>query len=252
MIENIFINVTYSRRGQRHVQLLKEYRALLGTLIPSLRADFPLFRPVDGGCSSYGVIFGLPSSLIEHMALKAMQQDAETRFSLEDVFSDESSSAKLAWVNGWRKLPHIPREVQRLFDYPQQFAEEIYWRIERELGRNASSQTGRLHIVSGDDQAPAIPQLPARYFVSSDAEIVAARRAEPYDQPQLLRERQEAHFLVSYQTPGGWLALKKELLTEVLCAGRDASIVGLPLDAAEVLRLMYPDLVSVPPSIETA
>ena len=311
MIEHVFIatdregHVVYSPLGQRHVQLLKEYGALIDRLMKSLRDDSPRFRPVDGGCSPYGVIFGLPSHLIEHMALKALHNDAETRFSLEDVFSDwdtraddgdtddrdshdgNSSAAKLAWVNGWRKLPHIDREVQRLYDYPQQFAEDIYDRIESELSeasqakrRDSSAEacdgpgssekrTGRLYIVSlpgrsGDDpetdsKAAAgnreqIPELPARYFGSSDNQIVAAHRAEQYDRAQLLRDRQEGHFLVSYETPGGWIALKKDLLTDVPGAGRDARIVGLPLDAAQVLRFMCTDLVadeaSAPPSIE--
>jgi hypothetical protein len=195
------------------------------------------------------------------MALKALEHDAETRFSLEDVFLDDvlddsgTSAAKLAWVNGWRKLPHIDREVQRLFEYPQQFAEDVYGRIENELKRSDSSEarTGRLYILSGDDpqvdvkEVPAIPELPARYFVSSDKQIVAAHKAEPYDQAQLLAGRREGHFLVSYEvgyeSPGGWIALKKDLLTEVLGAGRDARIAGLPLDAAQVLRLMCADLV---------
>jgi len=257
MIEHVFIqevkqeagegHVVYSPLGQLHVQLLKEYGALIDRLIQSLRDDFPRFRPVDGGCSPYGVIFGLPSHLIEHMALKALQHDAETRFSLEDVFLDDvfgdrdTNAAKLAWVNGWRKLPHIDSEVQRLYEYPQQFAEDVYDRIENELRRRDSeaeacdgSKTGRLYIVSGDPEidskAPAIPELPARYFDSSD-------------RAQLLAGRREGHFLVSYETPGGWMALKKDLLTEVLGAGRDARIVGLPLEAAQVLRLMCPDLV---------
>jgi hypothetical protein len=283
MIEHVFIaknakqealedHVVYSQLGQRHMQLLKEYGALIDRLIKSLRDDFPRFRPVDGGYSPYGVIFGLPSHLIEHMALKALQHDAETRFSLEDVFDDEdTNAAKLAWVNGWRKLPHIDREVQRLYDYPQRFAEDVYDRIESELrwrdskdGVCDGSRTGRLYIVSGDDpdadsNASAIPELPARYFGSSDKQIVEAHKATPYDRAQLLHERQEGHFLVSHETPGGWIALKKDLLTEVLGAGRDARIVGLPLDAAQVLRLMCTDLVipenvadqaSVPPSIE--
>ena len=93
-----------------------------------------------------------------------------------------------------------------------------------------------------DSKAPAIPELPARYFVSSDRQIVAAHKAEPYDRAQLLAGRREGHFLVSYETPGGWIALKKDLLTEVLGAGRDARIAGLPLDAAQVLRLMCADL----------
>jgi hypothetical protein len=193
------------------------------------------------------VIFGLPTHLIEHMALKAMQHDAETRFSLEDVFDDtDTDMAKRAWVNGWRQLPHIDRDVQRLYDYPQQFAEDVFDRIERELGRRGNgSRTGRLCIVCGNDSEEA------RYFASSDPQIVAAGQAESYDQAHLLAGRREAHFLVSYETPGGWMALKKELLTEVLGAGRDARIAGLPRDAAEVLRLMGTDLV-IPENVEKA
>jgi len=253
MIEHVFLttdrdgHLVYSPGGQRHVELLKEYGALIDRLMERLRDDFPRFKPVDGGCSPYGVIFGLPTHLIEHMALKAMQHDAETRFSLEDVFDDgdddvDTGAAKLAWVNGWRKLPHIDREAQRLYDYPQQFAEEVYGRIEIELAgkRRDVSRTGRLYMMSGDD----IPELPARYIGSSDKQIVAAHKAEPFDRAQLLAGRREGHFLVSYETPGGWVALKKDLLTEVLGAGRDARITGLPLDAARVLRLMCTDLVS--------
>jgi hypothetical protein len=32
-------------------------------------------------------------------------------------------------VSGWRKLPHLKREVEKLFDCPQQFAEDIFDRI---------------------------------------------------------------------------------------------------------------------------
>jgi hypothetical protein len=265
MIEHVFIalevrekareQAVYSPLGQRHVRLFDEYEALIDRLVLPLRDDFLRFRPVAGGCSPYGVLFGLPSHLIEHMALKALQHDAETRFSLEDVFEDgDTSAAKLAWVNGWRDLPHISREARRLYDYPQPFAEEVYDRIGRELrqrdsnaGAGYGSRTGRLYIVSGDapetaSTAEAIPELPARYFGSSDKQIVAAHKAEPYDRAQLLAGRREGHFLVSYETPGGWMALKKDLLTEVLGAGRDAKITGLPLAAAQVLRLMCGDL----------
>ena len=257
MIEHVFIatdlegHVAYSPLGQRHVQLLKEYGGLIARLIRSLRDDFPRFRPVDGGFSPFGVIFGLPSHLIEHMALKALEHDAEARFGLEDVFEDsDTSAAKLAWVNGWRNLPHIDREVQRMYDYPQQFAEDIYDRIESELrGREAcdGSRIGRLYIASGDDpqtdsKVSGIPELPHLYFASPDRQIVGSHKAELYDQAQLAAWR-EGHFLVSYETPDGWIALKKDLLTEVLGVGRDARIVGLPLDAAQVLRLMCTDLV---------
>jgi hypothetical protein len=254
MIEHVFIstdddgNVVYSPPGQRHVQLLKEYGRLIDRLKSPLRDDFPRFRPVAGGCSPYGVMFGIPSGLIELMALKTVERDAETRFSLEDVFSDtgaegDTGAAKLAWVEGWRRLPHIDREVQRLYDYPRQFAEDIYDRIGHELGRGGS-ETGRLYIVAlPNSTAAAIPELPARYFGSSETQFVAAHGAVPYDRAQLLRERREGHFLVSYETPGGWIALRKDLLAEVLGEGRDARIVGMPLDAAQVLRFMCSGLV---------
>ena len=190
------------------------------------------------------------------MALKAVQPDAATHFSLEDVFADGAAgTGKLAWVSGWRKLPHIQPEMAKLFDYPQQFAEEIFERIERALrrrisdgGANAAVQNGRLFIPTGDDlQADSrmslIPDLPVRYFRSSDVRIVAALKADSHDQTDLLRGRLEGEFVLSYQTSGGWVAITKDILTEVLGTGRDAKIVGLPRVAAGVLRLMCPNLV---------
>lgn len=217
MIEHVFVTGdAYSPQGQRHVRLLKDYRALLHRLLQPLGDDLPRFRPVAGAYSPYGVIFGLPSHLIEHMALKAVQHDAEARFSLEDVFNDDPDPAKLAWVNGWRDLPHIPAEVQRQYHYPHLFAEEIYNRVEKELGRRDRPKTGRLFVGAGD-----FPEVPAGYF-----------------QPATPAGRKEAHFLVSYETPEGWVGLKKDLLTEVLGAGRDARVTGLPPVAAQVLGLM--------------
>jgi hypothetical protein len=90
----------------------------------------------------------------------------------------------------------------------------------------------------------AIPDLPVRYIQSSDKEIAAAGKAEACDQAQLLKERVEGFFVVSYETTGGWVAITKDLLTEVLGAGRDAKIAGLPGLPIERLRLMCRDLVS--------
>ena len=117
MIEHVFIatdregHVVYSPLGQRHVQLLKEYGALIDRLIKSLRDDFPRFRPVDGGCSPYGVIYGLPSHLIEHMALKAFEHDAETRFSLEDIFDDVDTAGQSS--PGWTAGGNCPTSIAK-------------------------------------------------------------------------------------------------------------------------------------------
>ena len=282
MIEHLFIatndegQAAYTPMGQRHIRLLQEYGPLIDRQTKPLFEDCANFRPLDGTCSPYGVIFGTPSNLTEHMALKTLQPEGVTRFSLEDVFVDgDAGGEKLTWVNGWRKLPHIDPEMQKRFDYPQQFAEEIFDRIEREFRKRVSGgeesdahRTGRLILLDQDDKksdsaTSQIPELPARFIESSDPQIVAAGKAESCDQTALLHNRQEGHFAVSFETPGGWVAIKKDFLTEVLGAGHDAKMAGLPRAAAGVLRLMCPDMVvsadelsgrqeSMPPSMSNA
>jgi hypothetical protein len=245
MIEQLFIatdaegHAVYTPTGQRHVQLLQQYAEKIGRLRESLRDDLPHFRPLGGTYSPYGLIYGFSSNLTEHMALKTLQAGAITRFSLEDVFSaEEGGSDKLAWVSGWRKLPHIKPEVQQLFEYPQQFAEDIFARIVHALHRSDRVQTGHLVI-----NAVPLPALPARYIGSSDRQLVAAGTAHAYEEAQLLHDRKEGMFLVSYRTQGGWVALTKDILTEVLGIGRDAPVDFLPRAAAEVLTLMCPNII---------
>ena len=279
MIEHLFIttdrdgHVVYTPMGRRHVQLLQEYEARIGRVAKPLSDDCPHFRPVAGAYSPYGVLYGFSSDLIEHMALKASQPDAVTQFSVEDVFVDGDANSeerrqgvpgdrdKLAWVSGWRKLPHLQREVEQLFDYPQQFAEDIFARIEQALRRRVSDseantdvQTGRLFILAADDRqadtkASLIPDLPVRYIGSSDMEMVAAHKADAYDEPHLFSDRREGRCLVSYKTPGGWVAITKDILTEVLAEGRDVKIAGLPAEAVGVLTLMCPNLVMLPENV---
>ena len=89
----------------------------------------------------------------------------------------------------------------------------------------------------------SIPDLRVQYILSSDKQIVAAHKAESFDQTHLLHGRLEGEFVLSYKTSGGWVAITKDILTEVLGAGHDAKIVGLPPEAVGVLRLMCPNLV---------
>ena len=100
-----------------------------------------------------------------------------------------------------------------------------------------------------DSKASLIPDLPVQYFRSSDMQIVAAHKADSYDQTQLLHGRLEGEFVLSYKTSGGWVAITKDILTEVLGAGRDVKIVGLPRVAVGALRLMCPNLVVVPENV---
>ena len=262
MIEHLFITadpdrpIAYSPMGQRHLQLLQKYEALIGRLAVRLHDDCAGFRPVTGAYSPYGVLYGFSVDLLKHMALKASQPDATTRFSLEDAFiAGDASSGKLAWVNGWRKLPHLKPEVGKQFDYPQQFAEDVFQRIEDALRRRASAsaadavvQTGKLFVVPTEhpqveSKGSPVPELPVRYIGSSDAGLVAAHKAESWEESRLLSDRREGRCVLSYETAGGWVAISKSILTEVLGAGRDARITGLPPMAADVLNLMCPNLV---------
>jgi hypothetical protein len=236
MIEHLFITtdsdgqVVYTPTGQRHLQLLHEYETRIRRLSKPLLEDCQNFKPVEGAYSPYGVLFGFSSNLFEHMALKMIQPGEVTRFSLEDVF-EAGDAAKLAWVNGWRKLPHITREMAKRFEYPQQFAEEVFARVEHALHNDAVVQTGRLHIVTEDSNASQIPDLPTHYFRSSDSS----------DQKDLLHSRLEGEFILSYKTSDGWIAITKDILTEVVGAGHDAKI-PLPGEYAAVLKLMCPNL----------
>jgi len=131
-------------------------------------------------------------------------------------------------VNGWRKLPHLTRDLETQFDYPHQFAADVFARIEASLGRRVSGESrplGRFVVVPEDAPASRDVLTP-----------------EPYDETQLLSDRREGRCIVSYETPGGWVALRKTLLTEVLDAGRDAAIAGLPPTAGDVLKLVCPGL----------
>jgi hypothetical protein len=267
MIEHVFIatdldgRVDYTPMGRRHLRLLQEYAALIGRLSKPLYEDCPRFRPVDGAYSPYGALYGFSSRLLEHMALKATQPAAVTRFSLEDVFVG-GGAAKLEWVSGWRKLPHVPREVAKLFEYPQQFAEEVFARVERSFRERVVQSdagtvdpNGRLFVAGPVDDAHAdgmpesIPDLAVRYILSSDRQLVTANRAIACDEAQLVHSRIEGEFLVSYRTPGGWSAISKDILTDVLGTGRDAKIDGLPSDAAHVAKLMCPELVVLAPAL---
>jgi hypothetical protein len=265
MIEHLFIttdrdgHAVYTPMGRRHLQLIREYEARIGRVSKPLSDDCRHFRPRAGVYSPYGVLYGFSSDLMEHMALKSLQPDAVTHFGLEDVFvGGDADTNKLAWVNGWRKLPHLPREVALLFDYPQQFAEDMFNRIEHALGRrapddeaNAVVHTGRLFVLpadhlQADSKASLMPDLPIRYIESSDRQIVAAHKAESRDEAHLLNDRREGKCVLSYQTTGGWVAITKGILTEVLGEGRDVKIVGLPPAAAGVLKLVCPNLVMLP------
>jgi hypothetical protein len=233
MIEHLFVSTDggghadYTPMGRRHVRLLQEYADRIGRVAELLLEDCAHFRPAAGAYSPYGVMYGFASNLIEHMALKTAMPEAVERFGVEDVFV-AGDARTLAWVNSWRALPHLTREQESQFEYPQQFAEDVFARIEASLGKRVSGEpvrTGRFFVVAEDDPR-------AR----------GAHRPESYDEKQLLSDRREGRCIISYQTPAGWVALRKTLLTEALGAGHDATIAGVPPAAVDVLKLVCPGL----------
>ncbi|HUQ51699.1 MAG TPA: hypothetical protein VM692_05725 [Gammaproteobacteria bacterium] len=255
MIEPLFIaaadgRAAYTPMGERHRRLLDEYAQRIARAAKPLHEDCARFSPRDGAYSPYGVLYGFSSQLLEHMGLKAVQPEAPTRFSLEDVFTSGDAD-KLAWVNGWRRLPHVPRDVSKLFEYPQPFAAEVFRRIESALRAHVGQENaarranGRLLVVPQQNGGvAATADLPARYFVSSDRHWCAAHHVPAAEEAQLLHSRTEGELLVCYATSAGWVGVTKDVLTDVLGAGRDAQL-GLPPAAARVLQLMCPELVSV-------
>lgn len=258
MIEPLFIGgeepgtVGLTPRGQRQAGLLREYGALVGRVAGWLHEDCPAFRPVAGTYSPYGVIFGFSSNITEHMAFRTVVDAATPPFSLEDAFS-EGDSAKREWVGSWRKLPQMNKEMLARFDYPQQFAELIFARIEQALrtavSGEAGPRTGRLHIVAEGDQAAqaaaaAIAPMPVQYIVSTDLQWVAGFRARGVDEASLLHDHREGELAVGYRTSGGWVGLSKDFLTDILGAGRDVKVTGLPPRAAAALALMCEGVVA--------
>jgi hypothetical protein len=258
MIEYLFVapdahgEPRYTPLGARHLQLLARYEAAVTRTVKALHADCARFRPVAGSYSPYGVLYGFSSQLLEHMALKATQPDAAVQFSVEDVFVAGPADT-LAWVGGWRKLPHVPRDVAKRFEYPQSFAEQVFERIERALTSAAAptgtaGASGRLLVVAegattGERDTAAVAALPARYVLSTDVQRVAAGVAQACTSAQLLRSRTEGELLISYVSARGWTAITKDVLTEVVGAGRDAKLEGVPQAAARALRLLYPRFV---------
>ena len=216
MLEHLFIttdqdgNAAYTAMGQRHVRLFQEYQARIGRVSKSLAEDCAQFRPVPGAYSPYGALFGFSTHLVEHLALKALQPGSVTSFSIEDVFVSGGAD-KLAWVNGWRKLPHVAPDVVKRFDYPQEFAEGIFSRVERAFA-NTAAKTGRIAV------APVGDLKPSRVTES---------------------DRLEGKCLVSYNTPAGWMGISKAILTKELAAGGNVT-VELPAKAAGVLKLVLP------------
>jgi len=213
MVEHLFTtadhegHAVYTPLGRRHVQLLEDYKARIGRLAKPLYDDCRNFKPVEGAYSPYGVLYGVSSNILEHIAFKALQRDDVAPFGLEDVFVGGGAD-KLAWVTGWRKLPHVDRRLQRLYAFPFELAEALFARVEHALRTraadddgNAAVRTGRVHVVAVDDvethTAAAIPDLPVRYIGSSDIRIVAAGKAKASDDQQIAEARMEGHVAVS-------------------------------------------------------
>ena len=143
------------------------------------------------------------------------------------------------------------REAVRV---PQTFAEQIFARVERLRVRASNPELGQPGACSlfvgerwtrrfegGGDSGPSRPLHPIV------GQRKSRRRAKPRlcDQAQLLKERVEGYFVVSYETPGGCVAITKDLLTEVLgrrprCEDRWTARSTRSRDC----RLMCRDLVS--------
>ena len=76
--------------------------------------------------------------------------------------------------------------------------------------------------------------------------MVDSHKAVRRTETQLLSERREGKCLVSYRAADGWVMITKDVLTEIVGAGHDATIAGLPSSAVDALTLLYPGLIVLP------
>ena len=106
----------------------------------------------------------------------------------------------ISWLPSLAVLDPVPvwDRLQPLWSASDRaFVEGLYLHL---LGRLAElDATGRLFIVPGDDlqadsKVSLIPDLPVQYIRSSDMQMVAAHKADSYDQTHLLHGRLEGEF----------------------------------------------------------
>lgn len=257
MIEMLFISTSddgrcdYTPAGRRHLALLQRYAGLLPSLLQPLLDDLQRSRHAAHDYLPQGALFGFSSNLLELMAFKTLQLDSELRYGLEDVFTPGDAS-KREWVNSWRRLPHVKPEVAQQYEYPQDFVDAMLTRVQRVLQQRLAAEwtaptAGRLQLLSQGAAWPSalqqVQDLARPFVLASDAAEVATGRAAAMDAGDLQHCRMEGEFLVSYATTAGWVAIGKDLLTDVLGAGHDARLAGLPPAAANTLCLMCPALV---------
>lgn len=248
MIEELFVegredgSAGYTHMGERHLRLLDEYRQLLAQLGPALLEDCCRCRPETGAYAPYGALFGFSSNILELLAFKTLVPEAVARFSMEDAFSP-GDSEKRAWVNDWRKLPHVKPEIVAQYAYAEDFVQALHARIEVALERRAAAEfpCGKLYI---NQSADGVAALPIRHIVASDAQWLEAGKATQQNEGDLLHCRMEGEFLASFETEGGWVGISKDLLTDVLGNGVDAALEDLPPASAALLAKMCPALVA--------
>ena len=259
MIETVFITqdadggARYTPAGERHLQLIDAWRDLIGQHAADLLQDCAQQRPPECGYSPYGALYGFSSNLLELIAFKTLQLDADIRFGMEQVF-EPSDAVRRAWINAWRHLPHVAPDVTRQFEYPQDFVAAVAQRVEQALQRRVAglrpAASGRLCIVqeagpaaAADPVLPDVGWLPPAYVLSQEPARLHAQQTTVMAAGDFMHCRMEGEFLVSWQGAQGWLALGKDLLSTVLGEGRDIKVAGLPPTAVATLQLMAPDLV---------
>ena len=241
--------------GQRHLRLLEEYAERIARAAKQLHDDCPQFRPVDGTYSPYGVLYGFSSQLLEHMALKAVQPDAVDALQSRRCFDARR-----------RRQARVGQRLAEAAARPARSGEAVrvsaavrrghFARIERALRvrvaaakTKAAARNGQLFVLANGLptlRRSSIPDLSVQYIVVVGQ---ASRRREQgrcFDETAALAQPNGGRVPRQLPDPGGWVAISKDVLTDVLGAGRNAKVAGLPRDAARVLKLMCPELVVLP------
>jgi hypothetical protein len=263
-IEDLFIErgddgpARYTSLGRAHLEILAQYRELIGGLAECLKEDAAVLAPPRCGYSPYGISYGFVADLMSNMALDTLISPSSSgpvsKLCLEDTFDSRGNlDEKLARARAWSELPKRPGERDH-FSHSAEFAAENYARLMAALGARALRKTdlnasnhpdARLYVVAEPEPVETVVDgvLHANvaraeeycYTSNMNRALSGAMTAVPKN--QLLTDRNEGRFLASAETDGEWFAVSKVILTLFTSQGRDALISEVPEQVMQILRL---------------
>jgi hypothetical protein len=262
MIEDLFIERTedggtrYTPLGGEHMEILDEYRELIGRLAEPLKQDAAALTPAPGAYSPFGISYGFAADLLSNMALETQVSQSPSSLSFEDTFASRGSlEDKLLRAKVWSELPTLPGERDH-FSHSAEFAAQTFARLIAALDARAQQKSklnasnhpdSHIYVMAESESAEApssgVVAHADEYCYASDLNRTLSGSITSVPANQMLIDRNEGRYLASAESTGEWFAVSKVILTLFTAQGRDAQISGVPPEVIEILRLTCPGLV---------